>query len=63
MQLWRTKFELDGINSGVGTIAYQYGYIIDDKRTSVPFSALTLLVGWQEGHLVRKKLSGAVLVW
>jgi len=22
------------------------------------FSALTLLVGWQEGHLARKKLSG-----
>jgi len=27
------------------------------------FSALTLLVGWQEGHLACKKLSGWVLVW
>jgi len=27
------------------------------------FSALTLLVGWQEGHLACKKLSGGVLVW
>ena len=30
------------------------------------FSALTLLVGWQEGHPVCKKLSGGVLwlsVW
>jgi len=27
------------------------------------FSALTLLVGWQEGHPARKKLSGGVLVW
>ena len=27
------------------------------------FSALTLLVGWQEGHLARKKLSGRVLAW
>ena len=27
------------------------------------FSALTLLVGWQEGHLAFKKLSGGVLVW
>jgi len=27
------------------------------------FSALTLLVGWQEGHLACKKLGGGVLVW
>jgi len=27
------------------------------------FSALTLLVGWQERHLACKKLSGEVLVW
>ena len=27
------------------------------------FSALTLLVGWQEGHLACKELSGEVLVW
>jgi len=27
------------------------------------FSALMLLVGWQEGHLVCKKLSGGVLAW
>jgi len=26
------------------------------------FSALTLLVGWQEGHLACKKLSGGVPV-
>ena len=26
-------------------------------------SALTLLVGWQEGHLACKKLSGGVLEW
>ena len=26
-------------------------------------SALTLLFGWQEGHLARKKLSGGVLTW
>ena len=29
----------------------------------VSFSALTLLVGRQEGHPVRKKLSGEVLAW
>ena len=27
----------------------------------VAFSALTLLVGWQEGHPLCKKLSGGVL--
>ena len=27
------------------------------------FSALMLLVGWQEGHLACKKLSGGVLAW
>jgi len=27
------------------------------------FSALTLLVGWQEGHPVCKKLSGGMLTW
>jgi len=27
------------------------------------FSALMLLVGWPEGHLARKKLSGGVLAW
>jgi len=27
------------------------------------FNALMLLVGWQEGHLAWKKLSGGVLAW
>jgi len=27
------------------------------------FSALTLLVGWQEGRMACKKLSGGVLAW
>jgi len=29
----------------------------------VAFSALTLLVGWQEGHPASKKLSSEVLAW
>ena len=29
----------------------------------VAFSALTLLVGWQEGHPAFKKLSGGMLAW
>jgi len=27
------------------------------------FSALTLLVGWQEGHPAYKKVSGGVMAW
>ena len=29
----------------------------------VSVSALTLWVGWQEGHMACKKLSGGVLAW
>ena len=29
----------------------------------ISFNALTLLVGWQEGHPACKKLSGGVLAW
>jgi len=29
----------------------------------IAFSALTLLVGWQEGHLAFEKLSGGMLAW
>ena len=29
----------------------------------IAFSALTLLVGWQEGHPACRKLSGVVLAW
>jgi len=32
-------------------------------ETPSAFSALTLLVGWQEGHPACKKLSGGVLAW
>jgi len=31
--------------------------------TGSTFSALTLLVGWQEGHLACKKLSGRAMAW
>jgi len=33
------------------------------SRVPFAFSALTLLVGRQEGHLACKKLSGGVLAW
>jgi len=32
-------------------------------RKSLAFSALTLLIGWQERHPARKKPSGGVLAW
>jgi len=35
----------------------------DNWYMSVAYSALTLLVGWQEGHLACKKMSGGVLAW
>ena len=38
-------------------ILFRYCY------TFSAFSALTLLVGWQEGHPACKKLSGGVLAW
>ena len=34
-----------------------------DDSVDVAFSALTLLVGRQEGHPACKKLSGGVLAW
>ena len=34
-----------------------------DLELYLAFSALTLLVGWQEGHLAVKKLSGGMLAW
>ena len=39
------------------------GISVSVKRLPVAFSALTLLVGWQEGHPACKKLSGGVLSW
>jgi len=35
----------------------------DSLCLCLTFSALTLLVGWQEGHPACKKLSGGVLAW
>ena len=41
---------------------YIYIYVVC-LFISFAFSALTLLVGQQEGHPARKKLSGGVLAW
>ena len=45
-------------------ISFQCFEILVGSMDSISaFSALTLLVGRQEGHLACKKLSGGVLVW
>ena len=38
-------------------------YLVTSFPVERAFNALTLLVGWQEGHLACKKLSGGVLAW
>jgi len=40
-----------------------YGFYHFYQAASYAFSALTLLVGQQEGHPACKKLSGGVLAW
>jgi len=37
--------------------------LVSRHLNTYPFSALTLLVGQQEGHPACKKLSGGVLAW
>jgi len=38
-------------------------YLLTLMQTLITFSALTLLVGQQEGHPACKKLSGGMLEW
>jgi len=38
-------------------------YLVTSFPVEHAINALTLLVGWQEGHLACKKLSGGVLAW
>jgi len=42
---------------------HNIGFIHTDSHAFIAFSALMLLVGWQEGHPACKKLSGGVLAW
>jgi len=43
------------------SVAYYFIYLF--IFLYLPFSALTPLVGWQEGNPACKKLSGGVLAW
>jgi len=45
------------------TPQFKWLWIITVHHWHSSFSALTLLVGWQEGHPACKKLSGGVLAW
>jgi len=47
----------------VSSIAQKTISVFLPLKTSLAFSALTLLVGRQEGHPACKKLSGGVLAW
>jgi len=46
-----------------GILHTSSGLLPNDIYCIGAFSALTLLVGQQEGHLAYKKLSGGVLAW
>jgi len=46
-----------------GSTLQLYQVIVNKLFTEFAFSALTLLVGRQEGHPACKKLSGGVLAW
>jgi len=52
----KLQFIVDSIEAAIDCFFCQY-------VCSSAFSALTLLVGWQEGHPACKKLSGGVLAW
>ena len=45
------------------SLSYYSVYLSVHSNLFFAFSALTLLVGWQERHPACKKLSGGVLAW
>jgi len=51
---WTQPMSISGRNAALNIVVYCRSYA---------FSALTLLVGRQEGHPACKKLSGGVLAW
>jgi len=53
----------NGTFSTIQAISCQSGIIAVLGKNVSAFSALTLLVGRQEGHLACKKLSGVMLAW
>ena len=47
----------------ISIIHIEHEFSTSTRPSQVAFSALTLLVGWQEGHPTCKKLSSEVLAW
>ena len=45
------------------SFSFLLGQLLSFSFLLMAFSALTLLVGWQEGHPACKKLSGGMLAW
>jgi len=50
------------VNVTIRQSMYSFLFVFNRNYESA-FSALTLLIGWQEEHLARKKLSDEVLLW
>ena len=57
------KFDLNLLTSGSVNAKVLPWIISLLSLVSLAFSALTLLVGWQEEHPAHKKLSDEVLAW
>ena len=70
---YKTKVKPKTLNPEFNEVNHRYSiavhiilqdeYFLLFSGSSIAFNALTLLVGWQEGHPACKKLSGGVLVW
>jgi len=54
------SFMTGPVRSAIPSNSWASCYYCDNTNI---FSALTLLVGWQEGHLACKRLSGGMLAW
>jgi len=61
--LWEVMNMVSVIASNQQEMKDKMQEIVVEVRTLKAFSALTLLVGRQEGHPACKKLSGGVLAW
>jgi len=63
MRNWLTLFLWKMANYQMPACIHMHVCFVRYDEGKVAFSALTLLVGQQEGHPACKKLSGEVLVW
>jgi len=63
LNLWVADKTVPSLANTCHTWADLFSIFLLLHITTYPFSALTLLVGRQEGHPACKKLSGGVLVW